>query len=222
MNTENSLTRRDLFKKTAGGALAVAALAAGMNAGGVPTLAQHATQGASFFEGAVPNAFAAPQFADGIYRINANMLITKNFVLIKKNAYYTNPTDPNINGDKPEFPNTSLNATLEVKSGKMFVTVPLVNDCFMLLQTSTTKDTGARLVKTTTVTSKYQDKHDKPLVRVNTITFELLNTSGTYPMGKTSSYAAYQHPPFPMSLRVPGYLDWPATLKVDFSTAVKE
>lgn len=222
MNTENSLTRRDLFKKSAGGALAVAVLAAGMNAGGVTTLAHQATQGASFFEGGVPSAFAAPQFADGIYRINANMLITKNFVLIKKNAYYTNPTDPNINGDKPEFPNTSLNATLEVKSGKMFVTVPLVNDCFMLLQTSTTKDTGARLVKTTTVTSKYQDKHDKSLVRVNTITFELLNTSGTYPMGKTSSYAAYKHPPFPMSLRVPGYLDWPATLKVDFSTAVKE
>lgn len=222
MNTENSLTRRDLFKKSAGGALAVAALAAGMNAGGVPTLAQHATQGASFFEGAVPSAFAAPQFADGTYRINANMLITKNLVLIKKNAYYTNPTDPNINGDKPEFPNTSLNATLEVKSGKMFVTVPLVNDCFMLLQTSTTKDTGARLVKTTTVKSNYRDIKDKPLIRVNTITFELLNTSGTYPMGKTSSYAAYNNPPFPMSMLVPGYLKWPATLKVDFSTAVKE
>ena len=136
MNTENSLTRRDLFKKSAGGALAVAVLAAGMNAGGVPTLAQHATQGASFFEGAVPSAFAAPQFADGTYRINANMLITKNFVLIKKNAYYTNPTNPNIHGDKPEFPNTSLNATLEVKSGKMFVTVPLI----CLLYTSDAAD----------------------------------------------------------------------------------
>ena len=72
-------------------------------------------------------AFAATTLADGTYKVNANLYISKSIVLIKKNAYFTNPADPQANGgtELPENPTTELNATMNITGGVATVTVPL-------------------------------------------------------------------------------------------------
>lgn len=177
MNTENSLTRRDLFKKTAGGALAVAALAAGMNAGGVPTLAQHATQGASFFEGAVPSAFAASQNTDmasivapGTYTVTANIFVDKKDTPIHKNAYVTNPSEPPLH--KPTTP-VKQNATLTItEDGKKLLRVPVVNNTLGVIHISDVSADGVLHIQSrqTTNWSSFFYKGDK---RISEIVFDI-------------------------------------------------
>ena len=151
------LSRRDFLKAAAGATIAVAA------AGSV-----------------LPNvgagkAFAATSLADGTYKVNANLFISKRIVLI---------------GVK----------------------------CFMLL--SAKDGGGASVTGTETKTATYKDEDNNDLTRITKITFALDNMDGEYELGECSEYAAYQNPPFPMSMFVPGYLNWTATLAVDFSTAV--
>ena len=194
------LSRRDFLKAAAGATIAVAA------AGSV-----------------LPNvgagkAFAATSLADGTYKVNANLFISKRIVLIGVNAYFTNPTDPNDGNGIPSSPETGLNADLVVSGGKATVTVPLVNECFMLL--SAKDGGGASVTGTETKTAIYNDEDDNALTRITKITFALDNMGGEYELGDCDEYAAYQNPPFPMSMFVPGYLNWTATLAVDFSTAV--
>lgn len=182
-----------------------------------------ATAGAVALASAAPavkplEAFAATDLADGTYKVNANLYIDKSIVWIHKTAYFTNPTDPNENGDMPETPNTELNATLEVEDGVAYVTVPLVNDCFMLISAS--DGTKVFIEDYSTVVSKYADKSGNSLTRISEITFRLANTTdGSYTLGSCKEYGAYKNPPAPMNLIVPGYLTWTATLSVDFSTA---
>ena len=65
----------------------------------------------------------------------------------------------------------------------------------------------------------YKDADGSDLNRISSITFKLANTSGSYTLGACKEYAAWESAPFPMSMLVPGYLNWTATLAVDFSTA---
>ena len=164
-------------------------------------------------------AFAATTLADGTYEVNANLYISKSLVLIKKNAYFTNPADPQANKgtELPENPVTGLNASMVVSGGIATVTVPLVNDCFMLLEANS--GSTATIVSTDTTSAIYDDTDGNPLERISSITFELANTSGSYALGTCKEYAAWESAPFPMSMLVPGYLNWTATLSVDYSTA---
>lgn len=199
---EVNLSRRNFVK----GALA---------AGGAVALAA-ATPAVKPFE-----AFAATTLADGTYKVNANLYISKSIVLIKKNAYFTNPADPQANGgtELPENPATELNAEMEIAGGVATVTVPLVNECFMLLEAAS--GSTAEIVSGSVFTSKaiYKDTDGSDLNRISSITFKLANTSGSYTLGTCKEYAAWESAPFPMSMLVPGYLNWTATLAVDFSTA---
>ncbi len=179
MNNQDSLTRRDLFKKTAGGALAVAVLAAGMNAGGVPTLAQHATQGASFFEGAVPSAFAASPnddiahiVAPGTYTVTANIFADKKDTPIHKNAYVTNPGEPPLH--KPISP-VRHNATLTITNdGKKLLHVPVVNNTLGVIHISDVSTDGVLHIQSrqTTSWSTLFYKGDK---RISEIVFDISN-----------------------------------------------
>lgn len=177
MDNQHSLTRRDLFKKTAGGALAVAVLAAGMNAGGVPTLAQHATQGTSFFEGAVPSAFAASPnddiahiVAPGTYTVTANIFADKKDTPIHKNAYVTNPGEPPFH--KPISP-VRHNATLTITNdGKKLLHVPVVNNILGVVHISDVSTDGALHVQSRQITnwSSFFYKDDK---RISEIVFDI-------------------------------------------------
>ena len=211
MGESMDLSRRDFLRGAAGVTLAIAAASAGLS---LPRAGEAL--------GTAPQrAYAATSLSDGRYKVNANLYISKNFVLIKKNAYFTNPTDPNKTGGKqiPDSPNTSLDATLVVSGGKATVTVPLVNECFMLLSA---KDGGGASIKgTKTKTAIYKDTKGNTLTRITEITFGLASMSGSYALGRCEEYAAYRNPPFPMSMLVPGHLHWPATLAVDFSKVVK-
>lgn len=177
MNTENSLTRRDLFKKSAGGALAVAVLAAGMNAGGVTTLAHQAAQGASFFEGGIPNAFAASPNDDiahitapGTYTVTANIYVDKKDTPIHKNAYVTNPSEPPLH--KPITP-VKQNATLTItEDGKKLLHVPVVNNTLGVMHISDVSTDGVLHVQSrqTTKWSTFFYKGDK---RISEIVFDI-------------------------------------------------
>lgn len=195
-----NMSRRDFFKVTAGAAAAVSVASVAVPPFGMET------------------AFAAEALADGAYRVNANLYISKNLVLIKKNAYFTNPADPNLSDDIPETPATGLNADLAVSGGVATVTVPLVNECFMLL--SAESGSNVTVVGTETAPGIYKDGEGKTPTRISKITLELANMNGAYALGACNEYAAYMDPPFPMNMLVPDYLDWPATLAVDFSAAV--
>ena len=211
MDEPTDLSRRDFLKGAVGVTLAIAAVSAGLSLPGAGEALGTAPQ----------RAYAATSLADGRYKVNANLYISKRFVLIKKDAYFTNPTDPNDTKGKkiPDSPNTSLNASMVVSGGKATVTVPLVNECFMLLSA---KDGGGASVKgTKTKKATYKDTKGKELTRITEITFALANNGGSYALGACREYAAFENPPFPMSMLVPGYLKWPATLAVDFSKAVK-
>ena len=163
-------------------------------------------------------AWADTTLADGTYNVCANLYISKSIVLIKKDAYFTNPTNPNATGNLPDTPTTDLNATLVVENGIASVSVPLVNECFMLLSAS--DGNSVSVTATETIDAIYPDTGGNGLTRISNITFRLANMGGTYTLGACQEYAAYENPPFPMSLLVPGYLDWTATLSVDFDTAV--
>lgn len=204
---QRSVSRRDFLKLVGGTTAAVAVASA------VPAALD--AEGAF----ALPRAYAAGNLADGTYKVNANLFISKNLVLIKKNAYFTNPTDPNDGNGIPEFPNTEPNAQMTVVGGVATVTVPLINECFMLI--SAENGSAASIAGTKTKTAEYNDTKGNSLTRITEITFNLADTNGTYELGACEEYAAYKNPPFPMSLLVPGYLYWTATLTVDFSTAVR-
>lgn len=197
---EVNLSRRNFVKGAlaAGGAVALAAAAPAVKP----------------FE-----AFAATTLADGTYKVNANLYISKSIVLIKKNAYFTNPADPQANGGKelPENPTTELNATMNITGGVATVTVPLVNECFMLIEAASGSTVTIDSMDTTKAI--YKDTDGSDLNRISSITFKLANTSGSYTLGTCKEYAAWESAPFPMSMLVPGYLNWTATLAVDFSTA---
>ena len=197
---EVNLSRRNFVKGAlaAGGAVALAAAA--------PALKP--------FE-----AFAATALADGKYKVNANLYISKSIVLIKKNAYFTNPADPQANGGKelPENPTTELNATMDIAGGVATVTVPLVNECFMLIEAASGSTVTIDAMDTTKAI--YKDSDGNYPQRISSITFKLADTSGSYTLGTCKEYAAWKSAPFPMSMLVPGYLNWTATLAVDFSTA---
>lgn len=197
---EVNLSRRNFVKGAlaAGGAVALAAAAPAVKP----------------FE-----AFAATTLADGTYKVNANLYISKSIVLIKKNAYFTNPADPQANGGKelPENPTTELNATMNITGGVATVTVPLANECFMLIEAASGSTVTIDSMDTTKAI--YKDTDGSDLNRISSITFKLANTSGSYTLGTCKEYAAWESAPFPMSMLVPGYLNWTATLAVDFSTA---
>ena len=179
MNNQDSLTRRDLFKKTAGGALAVAVLAAGMNAGGVPTLAQHATQGASFFEGAVPSAFAASPNGDiahiatpGTYTVTANIFVDKKDTPIHKNAYVTNPGEPPLH--KPTSP-VRHNATLTItEDGKKLLRVPVVNNTLGVIHISDVSADGVLHIQSRQ-TKNWSSLFFKGDKRISEIVFDITN-----------------------------------------------
>ncbi len=198
--SESGITRRDFMK---GAAVTAAGIA--IASSGIANIN-------------LPRAFAAADLADGTYKVNANLYISKRIVLIGVSAYFTNPTDPNDGQGMPSSPNTELNAIMVVKDGVPTVTVPLVNECFMLLEAES--GGGAVVVGTKTQAGVYPDEDGNTLTRISEITFELANTGGEYELGACKEYAAYQNPPFPMYMLVPGYLEWTATLSVDFSTAV--
>lgn len=165
-------------------------------------------------------AFAASALADGTYKVNANLYMSKKVVVIGINAYFTNPTDPNAEETKdqrPSTPATGLNADLVVAGGVATVTVPLVNECFMLLSAADGK--AVKVVSTETKTAIYNDTANQPLTRITKIGLQLADQNGAYELGATDSYAAYTNPPFPMSMFVPGHLTWQVSLAVDFSTA---
>ena len=170
-------------------------------------------------------AFATTTLAPGDYTVNANLFISKNLVIIRKNAYFTDPADPNANGsedDIPDTPCTFNNATMNVSNaGLISVTVPLVNECFMSLSLN---DGGGAHVVQESITRKlaiYKEvkNNDADLYRITSVKFELSNTDGTYVLTNCESYGAYTNPPLPMAHMIPGRLTWPATLKVDFSSA---
>ena len=165
-------------------------------------------------------AWADAALADGTYKVRANLYISKSLVLIKKDAYFTNPTDPNLGNGIPDSPTAEKNATLVVSGGVATVTVPLVNECFMLI--SATNGPKITIAGTQTKTATYEDINGQFPTRITEITFRLGDMGGLYELGACREYAAYQNPPFPMSLLVPGYLTWPATLKVDFAGAVAQ
>lgn len=201
-----NISRRDFFKAAAATTGAVALATAGASALNLSSL------------GGVQKAFAASDLADGTYKVNANLYITKNLVLIRKDAYFTNPTDPNDGEGIPETPVTGTNATMVVANGEYKITVPLVNECFMLL--SAESGSTVAISPVATKTAKYTDTDGNSLTRITELECTVTSTGGTYELGDCREYAAYNNPPFPMSLLVPGYLDWPATLSVDFSSAV--
>lgn len=177
MDNQHSLTRRDLFKKSAGGALAVAVLAAGMNAGGVTTLAHQAAQGSSFFEGGVPSAFAASSHGDiahivtpGTYTVTANIYVDKKDTPIHKNAYVTNPSEPPLH--KPITP-VKQNATLTItEDGKKLLHVPVVNNTLGVMHISDVSTDGVLHVQSrqTTKWSTFFYKGDK---RISEIVFDI-------------------------------------------------
>lgn len=196
------ITRRDFVKTTATAVGTVAMASSGLFAN--PTF-----------------AFADTTLANGTYKVNANLYISKTIVLIHKDAYFTNPTDPNENGDMPETPNTDLNATMMVKDGTYTVTVPLVNECFMLLSATDGTKVDIDESKTKTKVSElYTRKNGDALTRITEMTFVLSEQASTYTLGNCVEYGAYEDAPWPMSMYIPGELKWTATLAVDFSTAV--
>ena len=200
--TNEAMSRRSFLAGSAAVAGGVALAAAGLT---VPT---------NF-------AFAANALAPGNYTVNANLFISKNLVLIKKNAYFTNPSDPNDAGVMPQTPVTHNNATMHVgDDGLITVTVPLVNECFMLLSASSGDTITVADTKTRPAIEKYRTAVDNVMLdRIYEITFTFTSMAGTYVLGECREYAAYANPPFPMNQLVPGYLGWEATLSVDFSTA---
>ena len=209
MDEPTDLSRRDFLKGAVGVTLAIAAVSAGLSLPGAGEALGTAPQ----------RAYAATSLADGRYRVNANLYISKKYVLFKMDMYFTNPTDPNdTNGKKiPDSPNTSLNATMVVSGGKATVTVPLVNECFMLLSA---KDGGGASIKgTKTKKATYKDTKGKELTRITEITFALANNGGSYALGACRGYCAYRGLPYPLNALFPGYLSWPATLRIDFATA---
>lgn len=201
METSNNISRRDFVK----GSLAVAGAAAVASAAPSALL--------------VPEAHAAAPLADGTYQVCANVYVPAFNIPIGVNAYFTNPTDPNTSGgNKPDSPTTELNATLTVANGAYNLSVPLVNPCWMLL--AATDGGGITVGDCETVQAIYNDTDGNPIQRISVLNVALLNTSGSYTFGSSREYAAYQNPPFPMSLLVPGYLNWTAHVMVDFDTAV--
>ncbi len=202
MEPSNNISRRDFVK----GSLAVAGAAAVASAAPSALL--------------VPEAHAAAPLANGTYQVCANVYVPAFNIPIGVNAYFTNPTDPNTSGgNKPDSPTTELNATLTVAGGAYNLSVPLVNPCWMLLE-ATNRDGVITVGACETVQAIYNDTGGNPIQRISVLNVELLNTSGSYTFGSSKEYAAYQNPPFPMSLLVPGYLNWTAYVTVDFDTAV--
>lgn len=200
MEPSNNISRRDFVK----GSLAVAGVAAVASAAPSALLAQE--------------AHAAVSLADGTYQVCANVYVSALDIPIGVNAYFTNPSDPNIAGVKPDSPTTELNATLTVANGAYNLSVPLVNPCWMLL--AATDGGGITVGDCETVQAIYNDTGGNPIQRISVLNVALLNTSGSYKFGSSREYAAYQNPPFPMSLFVPAYLNWTAHVTVDFNTAV--
>lgn len=207
ISLDNTTTSRRDFLKLAG--VTVAGVAA-----------------ASTLQGVALPKFA---FADSVtmeegveYKVNANLHISKTIVLIHKDAYFTNPTDPNESGSLPETPNTGLNATIWVEDGSTFVTVPLVNPCFMLLEAGDNESGDITVFDYSTTDAIYSDTDGNSLKRIDSITFELSSQKSTYTLGDCKEYAAYKKAPWPMSMLVPGYLTWTATLAIDFSTITAE
>lgn len=201
METSNNISSRDFVK----GSLAVAGAAAVASAAPSALL--------------VPEAHAAAPLADGTYQVCANVYVSALDIPIGVNAYFTNPSDPNIAGVKPDSPTTELNATLTVAGGAYNLSVPLVNPCWMLLAAAN-RGGVITVGDCETVQAIYNDTEGNPIQRISVLNVALLNTSGSYKFGSSREYAAYQNPPFPMSLFVPAYLNWIAHVMVDFDTAV--
>ena len=202
MERKNNISRRDFVK----GSLAVAGAAAVASAAPSALL--------------VPEAHAAAPLADGTYQVCANVYTLLGDMPWGINLYFTNPADPNITGNLAfAEPTTELNATLTVANGAYNLSVPLVNPCWMLLAAAN-RGGVITVGDCETVQAIYNDTEGNPIQRISVLNVELLNTSGSYTFGSSREYMAYENPPFPYTLYVPGYLNRTARVAVDFSTAI--
>lgn len=167
-------------------------------------------------------ALAATDLTEGVtYSVNAEFYISKKILLMGFNAYLTNDSDPNDGGDKPTSPNGALNSTVVKKGSSYFVTVPLVNPCFVLISAdANTTDGIASVTIDKTSTAKYKDTSGNAITKIDLITLELSSQKSAYTLGDCNEYGAYASAPWPLSNSIPGYVEWPATLEVDWSTAV--
>lgn len=165
---DQSMSRRDFLKATAGTVAAVAVAAA------VPQLLEPTT---AFAAPAVAAAAPVP-LAAGTYTITANLFADKKDTPIHEYAYLTNPGNPPA--DKPIHPVTS-NATLTVsEDGKKLVTVPIVNEMLGLVSlASASKDGLAKVVNTESTSWETGWPFGNPQkTRISSATFDVTNFAG--------------------------------------------
>lgn len=161
-------------------------------------------------------AFAATEITEGVtYSVNAEFYISKKILLLGFNAYLTNASDPNKGQGRPTSPNGTLNSTLVKEDGVYYLTVPLINPCFMLV--SIKDEAGATIADYDTVTSEYTDSTGTYVTRISEVTFALTSQGDTFTFSSCKEYGAYTDAP--SVLKIPGYVTWPATLEVNWDTA---
>lgn len=161
-------------------------------------------------------AFAATEITEGVtYSVNAEFYISKKILLLGFNAYLTNASDPNAGEGRPTTPNGTLNATLVKEGGKYYVTIPLINPCFVLVSAS--KGDGIDVEDYKTKTGKYKDTSGNDVTQISEITLSVTAQNDTFTLGSCKEYGAYTDAP--SILGIPGYVTWPATVEINWSSA---
>lgn len=188
-----NISRRDMLKTAAAGVAGIALASAGL--------------------AAMPNrAFAdvaANDLVPGTYKVSANLYVKyedHGVALAGADAYMTDPSTPLNGGGFPTTPAVH-NATMVVdEGGNVVITIPVVNDVFMLRKIGTTEGAVATITATTGLLIK----------RATEVQVTLTSSSSPYRDDYTftgcEEYAAYD--------AAFGTHTWPVHLSIDFDGKV--
>lgn len=199
--TKTSLVHRGLLKMLAVGAVSLILALAAMSIGN--TEKAYAATG---------DTVAVEDMNEGTeYSVTDNLYVKAEFnIILKRNAYLTNLTTPNL--FKGQFPTTPLsdNATIVKNAdGTFTVNITPLNNTFGLISIADTASNGAASVTNRVYYENWNTGGYSQ--RINGLTFAVSDTSGSYSF-TASEYANYMNV---------GDKSWPVTLQIDFSS-VKE
>lgn len=185
-----NISRRDMLKTAAAGVAGIALASAGL--------------------AAMPNrAFAdmpANDLVPGTYKVSANLYVRYSdhkIALAGKDAYLTNPSTP-FSGGFPTSP-VADNATMVVDAQKnVVITIPVVNNVFMLEKIGTTEGAVASITAMTTGTGGRARAGEVQ------VTMTASPYKDVYVFEDCEEWAAY-----PLAL---GTHNWPICLSIDFDS----